>query len=146
MARFLVVDDDHPTVTGMARLLSDDGHDVAPFVSGAEALDALSRESFDAVMTDLEMPHVDGHAVVKATREQHPHACLVVVTDRPEDHPTEGLVDAGVCILADKPLDYTEVTKKLSDCRARGRSGLHGRCHMRSRAQADPEFIRLRRK
>jgi len=34
MARFLVVDDDHITVHGMTRLLTDDGHEVTPFTAG----------------------------------------------------------------------------------------------------------------
>ena len=66
MPRFLVVDDDPSAVTGMTQLLTGDGHEVAPFTGGADAVDALSREPFDAIVTDLEMPHVDGHAVVRA--------------------------------------------------------------------------------
>lgn len=143
MARFLVVDDDHHSVTGMAGLLADDGHEVAPFNTGADAIAALERDSFDAVVTDLEMPHVDGHAVVRATRERHPGACLVVMTTRHDD--TEGLVDAGVCIVADKPLDYEHVAKSVSECRARGGPGLHGHCHMRSRGHGH-DNVKLRRK
>jgi CheY-like chemotaxis protein len=54
MPRFLVVDDDPATVNAMALLLRDDGHTVSPFTAGAEAVDTLMRESFDAVVTDLE--------------------------------------------------------------------------------------------
>ena len=143
MARFLVVDDDHHSVTGMAGLLTDDGHEVAPFSTGADAIAALARESFDAVVTDLEMPRVDGHAVVTATREHHPHACLVVMTTRREEN--EGLADAGVCIVADKPIDYEHVAKSVAECRARGGPGLHGRCHMRSRRDGH-HIVKLRRK
>jgi CheY-like chemotaxis protein len=144
MPKFLVVDDDRSTVSAMARLLSDDGHQVAPFTAGAEAVDAISRESFDAVVTDLEMPVVDGHAVVRAARQRLPESCLVVVTAR-ADETQKSLVDAGVCIVMDKPVDYDGVTKAVADCRARGGPGAHGKCHLRSRALTS-EPIPLRHK
>jgi CheY-like chemotaxis protein len=131
MPRFLVVDDDPATVDGMSRLLADDGHTVVPFTGGAEAVKALSRESFDAIVTDLEMPHVDGHAVVRAAREHQPHACLVVATAKAQEKWAD-LVNAGACIIADKPMEYDAVTKEIASCRAKGGPGHHGRCHMRS--------------
>jgi len=144
MPRFLVVDDDPATVSGMTQLLTSDGHAVRAFTAGADALDALSRESFDAVVTDLEMPGVDGHAVARVTRERHPHACLVVVTARAEQAAT-ALSAAGACVVADKPLDYDEVHRVVTECRARGGPGAHGRCHMRSRPHGH-ELVPLRRR
>lgn len=144
MVRFLVVDDDHITVKGMTRLLTQDGHDVAPFTAGADAVEALQRECFDAVLTDLEMPHVDGQAVVRVTRERSPRACLVVVTARAEEKGQE-LADAGACMIVDKPLDLEGVTKLISECRARGGPGAHGRCHQRSH-RGEPTLTKLRRR
>lgn len=144
MPRFLVVDDDPAAVKGMSHLLIDDGHTVAPFTGGADAVDALSRESFDAVVTDLEMPHVDGHAVVRAAREHQPHACVVVATGK-ADESWADLVKAGACIVADKPLEYAAVTKEIAHCRERGGPGHHGRCHMRSRPHGH-QLVPTRRK
>ncbi len=142
MARFLVVDDDSSAVKAMTQLLADDGHAVAPFTAGSEAVKALASESFDAVVTDLEMPNVDGPAVVRATRARLPTACLVVVTGQAREY-EKTLAEAGTCIVADKPLDYAEVTKAIAECRARGGPGAHGRCHMRSRHH-DPTLAPLR--
>ena len=80
MARILVVDDDPCTVTALTRLLASDGYEVVGFTTGADAVAALSRETFDAIVTDLNMPRVDGRAVVAAAREHFPTACVVVVT------------------------------------------------------------------
>jgi DNA-binding NtrC family response regulator len=143
MARFLVVDDDPSTVSGMTHLLMSDGHDVSPFTSGAAAIDALSREHYDAVVTDLEMPHVDGHAVVRATRDHRPHSCLVVVTGKADDA-LHDLVSAGACIVADKPVEYEDVMKALADCRARGGPAGAGGCLMRS-LQPEQQLLRGRR-
>lgn len=144
MPRYLVVDDDPAAASGLAQLLREDGHEVTAFTKGADAVQALSRDAFDVVLTDLEMPQVDGQAVVRATRDAHPNACIVVVTARPDEKLHE-LHGAGVCIVADKPVDYDEITRAVADCRARGGPSEPGRCHMRSRPHG-PQVVSLRRK
>lgn len=144
MARFLVVDDDHVTVTGMEKLLVEDGHEVAAFTSGRDAVTALAQQPFDAVVTDLEMPHVDGHEVVRATREHHPASCLVVATANAVPETRARLVSAGACAIADKPIDYDALTRSIAECRARRGPGLSGDCHLTS--APDVTLVPLRRK
>src|SRR4051812_2174401 len=110
MARFLVVDDDLSTVHAMTRLLRDDGHEVSSFTQGAHAVDALSREPFDAIITDHEMPHVGGEDVVRAARRHTPGACLFVVSASPD---ADLLHDAGACTVHAKPLDYEVVVNAI---------------------------------
>lgn len=141
MARFLVVDDDHAAVRGLTTLLSLDGHHVSPFTSGAEAVGALARESFDAVVTDLEMPETDGHAVLRAARECSPQACLVVASARGSERHHE-LTAAGACIVADKPFDYDAIANAIRECRQRGGPASRGDCWLRAQAPTFP----LRRK
>jgi DNA-binding response OmpR family regulator len=116
MLRFLLVDDEPDTVQALHLLLVEDGHEVAPFTCGAAAIDALSRERFDAVVTDLDMP-VDGHTVVRAAREHQPHACVVVSTGRDAVEEAD-LLDAGACKVTRKPLDYERIMKEIAVCRA----------------------------
>ena len=142
MSRFLVVDDDPAHVQGLGLLLEADGHEVTPFTDGGRAVHALSKGSFDAVLTDLDMPGVDGHAVVRATRETQPRACVVVVTARATEE-QHTLAQAGACIISDKPINYEGVTQAVADCRLRGGPGAHGQCHMRARRE-EP-LISLRR-
>lgn len=131
MARYLVVDDDPLTVKGLVLLLTDHGHDVTSCTSGADAVNAMSREPFDAVLTNLAMPGVDGRAVVRAARTQQPDACIVVVSARGRGS-AANLVDAGTCIVTEKPVELEAVMKAVADCRARG-PGAHARCHLRLR-------------
>jgi DNA-binding NtrC family response regulator len=144
MARFLVVDHDHSMVAGLTKLLAYDGHAVSSFTAGASAVEALSREPFDAVVTELTMPHVDGHVVVRAARHHRPHACVIVVSARARENATT-LAEAGACIIADKPMAYDEVTEAIAQCRARGGPGSHGRCHLRS-SELGAKVIELRRR
>ncbi len=122
MARILVVDDDQVTVVALARLLQIDGHEVFSFTSGEEAIDALSRSRFDVVFTDLEMPVVDGRAVLRAARRIVPASCVVVATGRAVERGDE-LRREGACVVAGKPIDYDEILHALSACPAHERDG-----------------------
>jgi CheY-like chemotaxis protein len=117
MPKFLVVDDDPATVDAMTLLLKGDGHDVSSFTMGPEAIAALAREPFDAVVTDLEMPRVDGEQVVRTARLHAPRACVMVVSASDD---ARRLRDVGACFVHGKPVDYDTVVGTVSRCRASG--------------------------
>lgn len=68
----LVVDDEEPVVRLLARLLHDLGHRSMEVTSGEAALEALARESFDLVLTDVKMPGLNGFQLVDAIRSRDP--------------------------------------------------------------------------
>jgi hypothetical protein len=68
----------------------------------------------------------------------------VVVTGRAgETHQT--LLEAGACMVSDKPVEYENVVRAVGACRASGGPGPHARCHMRS-PQHGHQLVPLRRK
>ena len=64
----LMVDDDPDVRTSVARGLRHSGFDVRVAANGKEALRLLSNESHDALVLDVQMPELDGVAVVTALR------------------------------------------------------------------------------
>lgn len=62
MARILLADDDPTTLDLVGRTLEADGHEVMRCMDGQEALQRLGAapQSFDLLITDLDMPGVDG--------------------------------------------------------------------------------------
>lgn len=82
--RLLVVDDSPLTRELLVSLLESVGYQVLQAVDGVEALDRLAQEAVDAVVTDLEMPRLDG---LELTRRLKAHPTLralpvVIVTTR----------------------------------------------------------------
>jgi CheY-like chemotaxis protein len=131
MPRFLVVDDDFASVTGLTFLLRSDGHDVTSCFAEADAVKESGHEAFDVVLTALNMSQTDGRAVVRAARKQQPNACLIVVAARADGIRHE-LQKAGACFIAEKPVDYDAVVETIAECRA------HGCCRVSSKkGQAD---------
>jgi CheY-like chemotaxis protein len=122
MARFLVVDDDHSTVSALTTLLQQDGHEVASMTSGREAVSALrGGGKFDVVVTDFEMPAVDGTAVARAARASSPDACILVLGRGRADPHT--LREAGACALLEKPIQYEALHGVVATCRKHGGRG-----------------------
>jgi len=64
-ARLLVVDDNKVNRLLLARNLELQGHSVASAENGRVCLDMLRRERFDIVLLDMEMPELDGFAVLE---------------------------------------------------------------------------------
>jgi CheY-like chemotaxis protein len=77
--RALVVDDDEPIRTMIARVLSRDGFEVESARDGKEAIDRLAGGEFDFVILDLMMPRVDGFGVIRYLKEHRPERLSSVV-------------------------------------------------------------------
>jgi DNA-binding response OmpR family regulator len=58
--RILVLDDDRTTQRFLRYILEKDGYEVTTAGDGVEALLALGQGSFDLILSDLHMPHLDG--------------------------------------------------------------------------------------
>ena len=65
--------DDEPEVAGfLMDLLKVEGHQVEAAANGAEALDKLGAERFDAILSDTRMPVLDGIGFYRELERRHP--------------------------------------------------------------------------
>ncbi len=80
MATVLVVDDSAVDRRLVAGLLKQANLQVELASNGREALDALNAQAFDLVVTDLQMPELDGLALVRQIRDHGPQAPVILIT------------------------------------------------------------------
>ena len=78
--RVIVVDDNLEMARTVAEGLADRGYDAVPVASGQEAIARLRAEMFDAVVTDLRMPKVDGLEVLSESRKLDSERPVIVMT------------------------------------------------------------------
>ena len=70
MARILVAEDDAHIIRIMSLWLRQHGHEVIETRNGADALKQLETESVDVIITDMNMPILDGCGLATGVRQQ----------------------------------------------------------------------------
>ena len=80
MARILVVDDEEPVRALLGDILEGEGVEVTLAANGAEALARFEPGRFDAVLTDIGMPGMNGWELLRRVGERDQQVALAVVT------------------------------------------------------------------
>jgi two-component system, NtrC family, sensor kinase len=97
-APILVVDDDHGVRALLSALLSMMGFQVTQAADGDAALELIARERFRAVLTDFQMPGMDGFTLASNIKGSSPGTPVIMLTgsDRSvvEEEMRKGCVDA----------------------------------------------------
>ncbi|AOG05517.1 MAG: response regulator [Bosea sp. (in: a-proteobacteria)] len=111
MSRILVVDDEEPLRTLVARGLTMDGHSCLTAADGAEALDTLMAEGghFDLLLTDIRMPLMDGIALALAAKQAFPDLPIMLMTGYAEQRERARSLDAIVSEVMTKPFTIAEL-------------------------------------
>ena len=78
--RVLVVDDDAVITTGLEQLLSQQGYLVDTAADGVNALGVWAQNRPDVVLTDLNMPRMDGMQLMRKLLESDARLPVIVVT------------------------------------------------------------------
>jgi DNA-binding response OmpR family regulator len=78
--KVLVIDDETRVRSSLARLLRDAGYEVVGETCGAAALRALKARNYDVVITDVFMPDIDGVAIARAARREHPTCKIIAIS------------------------------------------------------------------
>src|SRR6478752_3299902 len=84
MPRILLAEDDNAVRDMLQVTLERDGFEVVAVSNVRDALRYIATENFDALLSDLHMPHAgDGFTVVSAMRQTHPQAVTLVLSGYP---------------------------------------------------------------
>ena len=106
MPRILVLDDDDLFRHYLTALLERAGYEVRPLQNGVGVERAMARERFDAVVTDLYMPHSDGLETLRLVKGLSPSLPVIGISSGiPNDPCARAMSVMGAEIVLTKPLD-----------------------------------------
>lgn len=78
--RILVVDDEENARIGLSRLLSNEGFLVDSVSNGFEALNYLRQQEVNLIITDINMPEMNGIIFLKELNKSFPKSNVIMIT------------------------------------------------------------------
>ena len=114
-ARVLVAEDNPAVREFIVRSLTSAGHKTTPDADGQQALDALSKEKFDVLVTDIVMPNVDGIALALKAVRLFPDLRIVMISGYAQERMRAHNLDALVHRIIAKPFSLEEICDAVKE-------------------------------
>ena len=113
----LVVDDEELFIENIQRILSDENYNVITAASGQEGLDILEKQQVSMVISEYEIPLMNGLEFLEKVRIIYPNILTIMVTEHADiELAIRAINEAGVYKFLLKPLDdiyFKNMIKKI---------------------------------
>ena len=125
MTRVLIADDEESMRLLVARALALDGHATVTAEDGAEALEILSREpdAFDLLLTDIQMPVMDGIALALTAARDFPDLTILLMTGFADQRERAHGLNAIVYDVVTKPFSVADIRTAVAAALAARKTG-----------------------
>ncbi len=119
--RLLIAEDEERLRRLLQMLLSTQGYDLTLAADGAEAWEHFQAGHFDAVITDLRMPNMDGLTLLKKIKEQSSCTPVIVITAFGSIENAVEAMQAGAIDYVTKPFEETKLNVSIERALSFGR-------------------------
>jgi len=108
MVKLLLIEDEPGVQNYFRSVVSRMGHDLVAVGDGHTGMELLEKDSFDVIMTDLNMPgEPNGIALVREIRERKPDTPVIVISGYPTKERLDECAALGVEDFLTKPFEMT---------------------------------------
>lgn len=117
MSKIALIADDSSTIRKFVVFaLKSMGIEVVMASDGMEALEKLTTEKFDLVITDLNMPHLDGYELISSIREinQYKDTPIIILSSESDEDDKQKGFSAGADAYMEKPFDAKKLQYEVS--------------------------------
>jgi len=125
MSRVLIVDDEDSMRMLVARAIAMDGHETEAAADGAEALEILSSQqgAFDLLLTDIQMPVMDGIALALTAARDFPDLTILLMSGFADQRERASGLDAIAHDVITKPFSAADIRTAVADALAARSTG-----------------------
>jgi len=120
-SRILVVDDEPLILEGLTRLLTTRDYDVVTANGGCEALIAIGKQQFDAILLDLGMPDLNGNEVLRFVADRAADTPVLVVSGDSTIDAAIKALRGGATDFIRKPYEAEELLRRIDNTLTRRR-------------------------
>jgi len=113
--KILVVDDERVIIRSCELVLKAEGYDIEGASSGRDAILKMEKNSYNLVLTDLNMPEMDGITLIRWLRQNRPEIGIVILTGYPSQETIREALELGIIDYVPKPFTpavLTDVTRR----------------------------------
>ncbi len=114
MAKILVAEDEASVRNLVTRALELHGHEIKAVVDGSAALEALSLDQYDLLLTDIVMPVVDGIALALKASRDYPDLRILMMTGYAEQKRRAHNLDVLIHDVLMKPFTIEELAEAVA--------------------------------
>jgi len=120
LPKILIADDEDSMRQLVARAIAMDGHETVTAQDGAEALEILTRENgaFDLLLTDIQMPVMDGIALALSAARDFPDLTILLMTGFADQRERASNLNALVHDVVTKPFSVADIRTAVADALA----------------------------
>ena len=111
--RILLAEDERSLSRAVVALLEKNNYSADAVYDGAEALEYLAAENYDAVILDIMMPKMDGLTVLRNLRERGSHVPVLMLTAKSEVEDKVAGLDTGANDYLTKPFATAELLARI---------------------------------
>jgi two-component system, NtrC family, response regulator HydG len=111
--RVLIVDDEPFHAETVAESLQRVGFECTLASSGEAGSKKIDEEDFDVILTDLKMANVDGLAILRKARKEHPETAVVLITGHGDVKSAVEAMKQGAANFLQKPVNLTELREMV---------------------------------
>jgi two-component system, NtrC family, response regulator AtoC len=115
MSKILVVDDDRMTLELMREVFQNNSYEVETAINGLEAYNKIKEFEPDIILSDLQMPEMDGMALLENLKEDFADLALVFITADDSIETAVNAMKKGAKDYILKPIRLDEVLKKIGN-------------------------------
>ena len=103
--KILLVDDDESFVKMMVRFLRDRGHILTTACDGVQAMDSMAAEDPELVISDIQMPNMDGVELLRQASKRYPNTPVVLLTGYSDGNKAAAAFEHGAYGYLEKPVN-----------------------------------------
>ena len=120
MSKILIADDEDSMRQLVARAIAMDGHETVTAQDGAEALEILTSANgaFDLLLTDIQMPVMDGIALALSAARDFPRLTILLMTGFADQRERASNLNALVHDVVTKPFSVADIRTAVADALA----------------------------
>ncbi len=129
--KIMIVDDDRPVRNLLSRMLKVNGNECTLAACAEEARSYISKQNFDLILCDVNMPGESGINFIKYITSEHPDTAVIMVSGVDDPEVAKSAMEIGSYGYIIKPFEHNEIINNVANALHRRNLELENRDYRR---------------